>query len=181
LPSAWTAASFAHEIAEAHFLAPAAWVLASPFSVIWAWISFSWFASAYDTDDWIFRVVTMVQMLGVLILAMGIKPMFLSLVEGDHVDHRAKVTGYVIMRLALVSQWLQAARQDPQRRQTCLNYAKYLVAAQTRGGAGWTLRRPTRTWKWPPPRSMPASTSGRRNRLGWTANPGLACSKPPTP
>ena len=37
--------------------------------MIWAWIKFSWFTSAYDTVDWIFRIVTMVQMFGVLILS----------------------------------------------------------------------------------------------------------------
>jgi hypothetical protein len=72
------------------------------FAVIWAWINFTWFASAYDTDDWVFRVVTMIQMVGVLILAMGIEPMFHSLVEGKHVDNTVIVGGYVIMRLALV-------------------------------------------------------------------------------
>ncbi|WP_461164271.1 low temperature requirement protein A [Arthrobacter sp. R4-81] len=126
---------FAHEIAEAHFVAGLLGFGFAMFSVIWAWINFSWFASAYDTDDWIFRVVTMVQMMGVLILAMGIEPMFHSLVEGGHVDNAVMVAGYVIMRLALVSQWLRAARQDPQRRQTCLNYAKYLVLAQL----GWIV------------------------------------------
>ena len=35
------------------------------FSVCWAWVNFSWFASAFDTDDWLFRLVTMVQMAGV--------------------------------------------------------------------------------------------------------------------
>jgi len=103
------------------------------FAVIWAWINFSWFASAYDTDDWIFRLVTMVQMVGVLLLAMGIQPLFTSLVQGNHVDNGVMVMGYVVMRLALVFQWLRAARQDPDRRAVCLRYAKYLAIAQ----AGW--------------------------------------------
>ena len=105
------------------------------FAVIWAWINFSWFASAYDTDDWIFRLVTMVQMVGVLLLALGIQPLFTSLVQGSHVDNRVMVMGYVVMRLALVFQWLRAARQDPDRRAVCLRYAKYLAIAQ----AGWVL------------------------------------------
>ncbi|GAA4367520.1 low temperature requirement protein A [Paeniglutamicibacter cryotolerans] len=103
------------------------------FAVIWAWINFSWFASAYDTDDWVFRVVTMVQMLGVLILAMGIEPMFTSIEAGVHVDNRVMVLGYVVMRVALLFQWLRAARQDPAHRATCRAYAKYLAVAQ----AGW--------------------------------------------
>jgi low temperature requirement protein LtrA len=124
---------FAHEIAEAHFAAGLLGFSFAMFAVIWAWINFTWFASAYDTDDWVFRVVTMVQLLGVLILAMGIEPMFHSLVEGDHVDNAVMVGGYVIMRLALVFQWLRAARQDPARRQTCRRYATYLGVVQL----GW--------------------------------------------
>jgi len=124
---------FAHEIAEAHFGAGLLGFSFAVFAVVWAWINFTWFASAYDTDDWIFRLVTMLQIVGVLILAMGIEPMFHSLVEGDHVDNAVMVGGYVIMRLALVSQWLRAAKQDPARRQTCMRYAKYLALVQL----GW--------------------------------------------
>ncbi|CAN7555705.1 low temperature requirement protein A [Arthrobacter sp. LjRoot78] len=124
---------FAHEIAGAHFGAGLLGFSFTMFAVIWAWINFTWFASAYDTDDWVFRVVTMIQLLGVLILTMGIEPLFHSLVEGTHVDNAVIVGGYVIMRLALVFQWLRAARQDPARRQTCLRYATYLGVVQL----GW--------------------------------------------
>ena len=124
---------FAHEIAEAHFAAGFLGFGFAMFSVIWAWINFTWFASAYDTDDWIFRLVTMIQLLGVLILAMGIEPLFESLVEGKNVNNAVMVGGYVIMRLALVFQWVRASRQDPARRETCLRYAKYLGLVQL----GW--------------------------------------------
>ena len=124
---------FAHEIAAAHVVPGLLGFSFAMFAVVWAWINFTWCASAYDTDDWIFRVVTMVQIVGVLILAMGIEPMFHSLVEGKHVDNAVIVGGYVIMRLALVSQWLRAARQDPARRETCLRYARYLALVQL----GW--------------------------------------------
>src|ERR1700746_2148454 len=49
------------------------------FAICWAWINFSWFSSAYDTDDWLFRIVTMVQMVGVLVLAAGVPRMFASI------------------------------------------------------------------------------------------------------
>ncbi|KQR00204.1 hypothetical protein ASF72_15110 [Arthrobacter sp. Leaf141] len=123
----------AHEVAEGKFVPGLLGFSFAMFAVIWAWINFTWFASAYDTDDWIFRVVTMVQIVGVLILTMGIEPMFHSLVEGEHVENRVMVAGYVLMRLALVAQWLRAARQDPARRETCLRYAKYLAIVQV----GW--------------------------------------------
>ena len=103
------------------------------FGICWAWTNFSWFASAYDTDDWIFRIVTMVQMIGVLVLALGLPRMFASIEHGEHFDTSIMVLGYVIMRVALVFQWLRAARQDPARRRACLTYAVVVSLAQV----GW--------------------------------------------
>jgi low temperature requirement protein LtrA len=105
------------------------------FAICWAWINFSWFASAYDTDDWVFRVVTLRQMVGVLVLAIGLPRMFLSLERGERLDNSVMVLGYVIMRLALVFQWLRAARQDPARRRACLTYAITISIAQI----GWVV------------------------------------------
>jgi low temperature requirement protein LtrA len=98
-------------------------------------MNFSWFASAYDTDDWIFRIVTMVQMIGVLVLAIGLPRMFASIEHGEHLDSSVMVLGYVIMRVALVFQWLRAARQDPARRRACLTYAMAVSLAQL----GWVV------------------------------------------
>jgi low temperature requirement protein LtrA len=65
----------AHALAENHATSgPVGFGLAM-FAICWAWINFAWFASAYDTDDWAFRVLTMVQMAGVLILALGLPEM----------------------------------------------------------------------------------------------------------
>jgi low temperature requirement protein LtrA len=103
--------------------------------VCWAWINFTWFASAYDTDDWIFRLTTMVQMVGVLVLALGLPEMFSSLIHGDHVDNAVMVVGYVIMRVPMVFQWLRASKQDPGRREVCKVMAGTLLFAQV----GWIL------------------------------------------
>ncbi len=124
---------FAHAVAEDHAVEGIIGFAIAMFGVLWAWINFSWFASAYDTDDWIFRIVTMVQMVGVLILTMGIEPVFHSILEGDYVNNEVLVLGYVVMRVALILQWLRAARQDPQRRKTCLSYAGLLAVVQL----GW--------------------------------------------
>lgn len=126
---------FAESLAQGHVGTGVVGFCFAMFAVIWAWINFSWFASAYDTDDWVFRLVTMVQMAGVLILAMGLEPMFASIQQGIHVDNRVMVLGYVVMRVPLIFQWLRAAKQDPQRRATCLGYARYLAVAQV----GWIV------------------------------------------
>jgi len=102
-------------------------------AVCWAWASFSWFSSAYDTDDWIFRVLTMVQMVGVLVLAIGLPRLFASLARGDRLDNSVMVLGYVIMRVALVLLWLRAARDDAARRRSCRIHAAVISIAQV----GW--------------------------------------------
>jgi low temperature requirement protein LtrA len=43
------------------------------------------------------------------------------------------VLGYVIMRVALLFQWLRAAKEDPARRHVCLTYAATISIAQV----GW--------------------------------------------
>ena len=64
------------------------------FAVCWAWINFTWFASAYDTDDWVFRLMTMVEMVGVLVLALGLPAFYASIEHGHHVDNAVLVAGY---------------------------------------------------------------------------------------
>ena len=57
---------FAHMLAENHVGAGLLGFSFATFAICWAWINFAWFASAYDTDDWIYRLMTMLQMVGVL-------------------------------------------------------------------------------------------------------------------
>ena len=127
------ASEFAHMLAEDHVGAGLAGFAFATFAVCWAWINFSWFASAYDTDDWVYRLMTMLQMVGVIILALGIPPVYASIEQGVHVDNRLMVAGYVVMRIAVVAQWIRAARQDPDRRTACLTYAVTITVAQI----GW--------------------------------------------
>jgi low temperature requirement protein LtrA len=135
------ASEFAHQLAEDHVGMGLASFAFATFSICWAWINFSWFASAYDTDDWIYRLTTMLQMVGVIILALGLPAMYASMAEGRHVDNRVMVAGYVVMRIALVAQWLRAARQDPLRRTACLTYATVVTVAQI----GWIAMIPVST------------------------------------
>ncbi|MCD0484189.1 low temperature requirement protein A [Streptacidiphilus sp. ASG 303] len=100
------------------------------FAIWWAWMNFTWFASAYDTDDVLYRVTVLVQISGALVLAAGV-PRAL-----DRQDFAVVTWGYVVMRLALVAQWLRAARSDPPRRACCLRYAVGVTLVQ----AGWVAR-----------------------------------------
>jgi low temperature requirement protein LtrA len=87
------------------------------FSIWWAWMNFTWFASAYDNDDVVYRLLVLVQITGVLILAAGVPRAF------AHRDFDIVFLGYLVMRAGLVSLWLRAARHDPLRRRTDVRYA----------------------------------------------------------
>jgi low temperature requirement protein LtrA len=119
-----------HSIAGHHLVAGFGDFLQVFFAIWWAWMNFTWFASAYDTDDDVYRLTTLVQIAGALVLAAGVGPAF------DGSDFRVITAGYVIMRLALVAQWLRAARSDPERRTVALRYAGGVAVVQI----AWLLR-----------------------------------------
>jgi low temperature requirement protein LtrA len=99
------------------------------FAIWWGWLNFSWFASAFDTDDVPYRLATLVQIAGGLVVAAGVTQAFAG-------DFTVIVIGYVLMRLSMVSQWLRAAHGDPAHRRTALRYAAGIVVVQV----FWILR-----------------------------------------
>lgn len=86
-------------------------------AIWWAWMGFSWFASAFDTDDVFYRLMVLVQMIGALVLAAGVSRAF------EQNDWRVVLLGYVILRMAYVVQWLRVARDSPAARPAALRYA----------------------------------------------------------
>lgn len=123
----------AHFLAEGHIGTAIAAFVFIILSVCWAWTSYTWFASAFDTDDWFYRVLTMIQMVGVVILALGIPDVFESIDAGEPMDYRVVAAGYVVMRVSMVVMWLRVARQDPANRRTALSYVFFTAGAQL----GW--------------------------------------------
>ena len=119
-----------HGIAEDHVAVSVGSYLMVFFAIWWAWMNFTWFASAYDTDDVPYRLLTLGQMAGVLVLAAGVHDAFAN------EDFTLVTVGYVVMRVPLVLQWLRAARDDPDRRPVALRYALGITVVQ----AGWLLR-----------------------------------------
>lgn len=101
------------------------------FVAIWgAWTNFTWFASAYDCDDTPYRLLTLLQIGGVLIVAAGVPAAF------NEQNSITVAIGYVIMRVAMLGQWARAAYSDPERRATTLRYVIGTAPVQ----AGWLLR-----------------------------------------
>ncbi|WP_328845160.1 low temperature requirement protein A [Streptomyces sp. NBC_00258] len=117
-----------HSVAEAHAAEGILNYAMVFFAIWWAWMNFTWFASAYDNDDALYRVVTLVQIAGVLVLAAGVSKAF-----EDH-DFLLVLLGYVIMRMALTVQWLRVARNaDGAERRMALRYAGGVLVCQV----GW--------------------------------------------
>ncbi|MFJ3104901.1 low temperature requirement protein A [Streptomyces sp. NPDC086835] len=127
---AQAAAAFEHELAEGHVGHGVLGYALVFFAIWWAWMNFTWFASAYDTDDVPYRLLTLVQITGALVMAAGTAEAL------EHDDFTVITWGYVIMRLAMVTQWLRAAHSDPERRRCCLRYAVGILIVQI----GWVAR-----------------------------------------
>ena len=62
------------------------------FAIWWAWMNFTWFASAYDNDTVLYRLGVFVQVAGILILAAGVPRAF------NDEDFSVVIVGYVVMR-----------------------------------------------------------------------------------
>ena len=125
---------FAHALVEDHVLPGLLGFAVAMFAITLAWINFSWFASAYDTDDAFMRLATLLQMVGVLVLALGLHDLFEGFNHGEF-DNAVVVAGYVTMRVSMILLWARAAAHDPERRRTCLAYVRFIAVAQV----GWVL------------------------------------------
>ena len=77
------AAQLAHALAAGHVGVGILGFSFGMLGILWAWMGYTWFASAFDTDDWAMRLATLVHMVGVLVLGLGQAPLFAS-IEHDH-------------------------------------------------------------------------------------------------
>ena len=137
---AQAAAAFHHSITEMHVVEGLVGFLMAFFGIWWAWMNFTWFASAYDCDDVPYRVMVFVQITGALIFAAGVKQLF-----DTHDMNIGTIAGYVIMRFAQVGQWVRAGLSDPTHRQTAFRYAIGIALVQVAwiigylGPPSWSL------------------------------------------
>jgi low temperature requirement protein LtrA len=113
-----------HALSEEHFRDGLASYAIVFFGIWWAWMNFTWFATSFATDDWLYRLITIVQMSGVLVLAAGIDAVYT-----DH-DFTVVTLGYVVMRVAMVTQWLRASRTGGSSGRTARRYALGIATVQ---------------------------------------------------
>ncbi|MFJ8964695.1 low temperature requirement protein A [Lentzea sp. NPDC102401] len=121
---AQAAASLHHAVSENHVGAGLLAFCMAFFALWLPWLNFTWFASAFDNDDTLYRIITMVQIAGVLVVAAGIPAVF------EHQDYRIVVGGYIVIRLAMVAHWMRAARDNPAHRACAHRYAGGIAVMQ---------------------------------------------------
>src|SRR5438105_4994458 len=77
--------------------------------VWWAWMGFTYYANRFDTDDLVYRLLTLLAMFGVAAVATTVPSVF----EGQTT---AFPIAYVAVRVVLLTLYARAARHVPQAR-----------------------------------------------------------------
>jgi low temperature requirement protein LtrA len=90
----------------------------------WPWNTYTWFSSGYDTDDAQFRLASFVQMIGVIIIAVGVKSAF------EHSNFLIMMIGFVTMRIPYILLWIKVAYNEPESKTVALRYAVCVFSVQ---------------------------------------------------
>jgi low temperature requirement protein LtrA len=135
------AASLHHGLAEGHIASAVLGYAVLFVPLWWAWMSYTWYATAFDNDDVLFRLLTLAQMAGVLVVASSIP----SALAGNPVPF---TLAYTAMRVPLVLQWIRAARQDVAHRRFATRYAVGIVVAQAIWLSALAVPAPARLGVW---------------------------------
>jgi low temperature requirement protein LtrA len=135
---AQAAASLHHSISSGHVVESIVGYLLVFFAIWWAWMGFTWFASAFDSDDSPYRLKVGLQMAGALALAAGVPAAF------EEQDFLLVTIGYSIMRVGLLAQWGRVYLSHPEYRATAGRYFVGILVCQI----GWIslLAVPNESW-----------------------------------
>lgn len=107
----------------------------------WAWASTTLYANRFDTDDAVFRLLTLAAMAGVVAMAASV----------DQVDEAAGrwfALGYVLIRVVLIAGYVRAWRHVPQARPTARLYLIGHVLGATFWLVSLAFPAPVRFWLW---------------------------------
>jgi low temperature requirement protein LtrA len=135
------AAKLHYKLSDGEFVSGITTYVALFIPIWWAWTSYSWFTTAFDNGDLIFRLLTLGQMAGVLAVAATIPAAFKG-------ETGAFGVAYALMRLPLVAQWLRAARDDRSHRSFATRYAIGTSLAQALWIVGAAVNGPSRVTVW---------------------------------
>ncbi|KAJ3082486.1 hypothetical protein HDU99_002499, partial [Rhizoclosmatium hyalinum] len=121
-----TSEEFSHNVLSGHNVDSAIFLVFASFSANWnSWLNFTWFLSAYDPDDIMFRLATLGQLLGALAIATSVGPVFRLF------DFRQMLYGFIFLRFFFVVFYLgRAALQDTQHRMYNIRMAVLMIILQ---------------------------------------------------
>ncbi len=114
-----------HTLAHGHVLEGVLKFIPAFTAIWWAWVNFTWYASAFDADDAAHKIGAMVIMAGALIMAAGVPGFF------ENESMLLPLAGYVVMRLGLAFLfWRAASANDREWHATATRYGVGLVVLQ---------------------------------------------------
>lgn len=112
-----------HAISEGHGLEKLPIFIFLFIGIWWAWMNFTWFASAFDNDGPVYRLLVMLIMCGELVFASGAGHIF------ETYDFSWGLWGWCIMRIGMAALWIRASANH-EYRVTTLRYAFGILIAQ---------------------------------------------------
>jgi len=118
------AASLHHQLGEGQIRLGLIGFCSIFFAVWWGWMNYTWFASAHDSDDVAHRLLTFVQITGVLVFSAGVTS------AAENGDFLVVVIGFAIMRVGLILSWLRVARDEPGVRTRAMRFVLGLTVLQ---------------------------------------------------
>ena len=110
------AAAFHHDYANNHIMHGIINFVMVFLAIWWPWNLYAWFASSFDNNSSRFRLATLWQMVGALVIAAGAE-------EAFNGDFTIVIIGYVIIRLSSVYLWYKVAKDNPKLKVTGMRYA----------------------------------------------------------
>jgi low temperature requirement protein LtrA len=135
------AAELHHALVDDHAISGAVTYVAIFVPLWWAWVSYTWHATAFDNDDTAWRLLSLAQMAGVLGFAAAIP----AAADG----HYWPITvAYAWMRVALIVSWLRASRASVETAAFARRYATGIAVALVLWVAGAALPSPLRWFVW---------------------------------
>ena len=123
---AHVAAAFHHDVANNHIGHGVVSFIMVFMAIWWAWNQYTWFASSFDNNSVRFRLATLWQMIGALVIAAGVDNAF-------NADFTIVIIGYVIIRSSAILLWLRVASDVPKFKTTGRRYAVGILLCQI----GW--------------------------------------------
>jgi low temperature requirement protein LtrA len=93
------------------------------FVIWWGWVGHTFYLSRFGTDDFLHRILTMIQMLAVASLALNVKDAFGATGSGFAIS-------YAVLRFILVAEYYLAGKQIPEARPLTNHYVTgFFIAA----------------------------------------------------